>query len=343
MLEVVIKKSLENFTLDVAFKVNRGIVGILGPSGCGKSLTLQAIAGLLDPDYGKIVVGGRSLFDHEQKINIPTRKRKVGYVFQNYALFPHLTVSENIGYGLQSLSKKERDKKIATILETVQLSGLESRYPNQLSGGQQQRVALARTLITEPDILLLDEPFSALDQHVKKVLELELLEIIKHNFSGVVLFVTHNIEEAYRLCDYICLYENGTTIQFDKKEEVLQRPVNKAAARIVGCENILQIETINDSYVAVNGLKLHLDSRLKSKKSYVGIHSYDATFITKEAKTNSFQYEIVSIVESIDHTLVSVAVNDVLFKVSVAKSQIKDITNPVSRLYLPPEKLFLME
>lgn len=343
MLKVNINKSLGNFKLDVAFEVEKGIVGILGPSGCGKSLTLQAIAGLLKPDSGLISVGDRILLDSEAKKDIPTRDRKIGYVFQNYALFPHLTVTENIGFGLKGLSKQEKHKKISEMLEVVQLTGLESRYSNELSGGQQQRVALARTLITKPDILLLDEPFSALDQHVKKHLELELLDIIKQSFSGVVLFVTHNIEEAYRLCDYICLYDRGVNIQYGKKEEVLASPISKAAAQIVGCENILPIDTVKETSIQVKTVTLHLDRAVTTRKRYVGIHSYDIAFIPKKNGINMFHYTISSIVDGIDHATVTVSINNLRLKVRVSKALVTEIYKEDLMLYLPPEKLILMD
>ena len=343
MLKVNIDKKLGNFKLNVDFLVEKGIVGILGPSGCGKSLTLQAIAGLLKPDSGMISVGDRTLFNGKEKIDIPTRDRKIGYVFQNYALFPHLTVAENIGFGLKGLAKQEKNKKISELLGVVQLTGLETRYPNELSGGQQQRVALARTLITKPDILLLDEPFSALDQHVKKHLELELLDIIKQSFSGVVLFVTHNIEEAYRLCDYICLYDRGVNIQYGKKEEVLASPISKAASQIVGCENVLPIETVEGTSILVNAVQLHLDRAVATRKRYVGIHSYDIAFIPKKNGINMFHYTITSIVDAIDHATVAVSINTLHLKVRVSKSLVNEICKEELMLYLPPEKLILME
>lgn len=344
MLDVNIKKSLGTFKLDVALKVEKGIVGILGPSGCGKSLTLQAIAGLLKPDVGKISVGDRILFDQETKRNIPTRDRKIGYVFQNYALFPHLTVYENIGFGLKGLPTVEKQKRINEMLHIVQLTGLENRYPNQLSGGQQQRVALARTLVTEPEILLLDEPFSALDQHVKKRLELELLDIIKRSFSGVVLFVTHNIEEAYRMSDYICLYDNGRNIQFGDKEEVLQRPVNKEAAHIVGCQNIFVIDEIKDNYIFVNGLQFQVASPPQKKKKHVGIHSYEVKFIPVAKKlANSFPYEITSIVNSIDRSTVCLNVKKLLIKVDVSRTFVDELLKGTYLVHFPPEKLILLD
>ncbi|RXJ01910.1 ATP-binding cassette domain-containing protein [Anaerobacillus alkaliphilus] len=343
MININIKKSLGEFNLDVAFQVEKGIVGILGPSGCGKSLTLQAIAGLLNPDSGNISIGNHVVFDPKKKINIPTRKRKVGYVFQNYALFPHLTVSENIGFGLNGMSRIEKTKKVSEMLEVVQLTGLENRYPNELSGGQQQRVALARTLVTEPEILLLDEPFSALDQHVKKQLELELLAIIKKNFSGVVLFVTHNIEEAYRICDYLCLYDSGRNIQFGTKQEVLERPISKSAAKIVGCENVFEIRWMNGNSVVLDGIELELEDCVLTTKRYLGIHSYDLSFVASNDRANTFPYAITSVVDGIDRATVSVVVANVTFHVVVSKSSLEGIMKGDLLLYVPFDKILFMD
>ncbi len=164
-LYVDIEKDLSSFKLKVEIKQEKGTLGFLGESGSGKSMTLKCIAGLEKPTRGKIVLNDRVLFDSEKKINLSTQDRKVGFLFQNYALFPHMTVSQNIELGLLKLSKSEKKEIVARYLDILKLNGFEGRYPWQLSGGQQQRVALARALATSPDILLLDEPFSALDHH----------------------------------------------------------------------------------------------------------------------------------------------------------------------------------
>lgn len=166
-LLVDIEKVLQGFTLKVKLDIGNETLGLLGQSGCGKSMTLKCIAGIETPTKGKIILNGRTLFDSEKGINIPIKKRKVGYLFQNYALFPNMTVLQNIQFGLKDLSQKEREKIAQDKINMFQLNGLENRYPSQLSGGQQQRVAIARALAVEPEILLLDEPFSALDNFLK--------------------------------------------------------------------------------------------------------------------------------------------------------------------------------
>ena len=196
-LYVDIKKKFPGFSLNIQFEGSKERIGLLGASGSGKSMTLRCIAGLVKPDEGKIIVNGKIFFDSEKGINLKPQNRKVGFLFQNYALFPHLTIKENIAFGIIGLSYSDRDLKVLQLLEKFHLTGLENRYPHQVSGGQQQRVALARTIATEPDILLLDEPFSALDEHLRSHMTKEMLGFLKE-FNGSTLFVTHNMEEAYQ-------------------------------------------------------------------------------------------------------------------------------------------------
>ncbi len=168
-IEVNIKKRLGDFQLDVAFTAENEIMALLGASGCGKSMTLKCIAGIETPDTGRIVLDGRVLFDSEKRINVKPQKRKAGYLFQQYALFPNMTVWQNIAAGLRN--KKKADEVLPRIIDSMHLNGMERKRPHELSGGQQQRVALARILVNEPDVVLLDEPFSALDSHLRFDLE----------------------------------------------------------------------------------------------------------------------------------------------------------------------------
>lgn len=212
-------------------------MAILGPSGCGKTMTLKCIAGLMTPDQGKIVLNKQALFDSQQRINLPARERNIGFLFQNYALFPHLTVHENIAFGIRQLPVAQRNERVQQLLGKMRLERFGHRYPVELSGGQQQRVALARAMAPEPEVLLLDEPFSALDTQVKERLEAELLEI-QADFQGHVLFVTHNLAEAYRLSSKMAVYETGGLLQWGERHTVIERPANKTVARLTGMENI---------------------------------------------------------------------------------------------------------
>lgn len=238
--------------MEVNFTVGQEIMAILGPSGCGKTMTLKCIAGLMTPDQGKIVLNEQVLFDSLQRINLPAQQRKIGFLFQNYALFPHLTVNENIAFGIRSLPVAQRSERVQQLLGKMRLDRLGHRYPVELSGGQQQRVALARALAPEPQVLLLDEPFSALDTQVKERLEAELLEI-QSGFMGHVLFVTHNLAEAYRLSSKMAVYETGGLLQWGERHTIIEHPANKTVARLTGMENIFEgmVSGMEDSRVDI--------------------------------------------------------------------------------------------
>ncbi len=210
MLEVQIYKKLAEFDLDVSFQVNDNILGLMGASGSGKSMTLKCIAGIETPDQGRIVLNDRVLFDSEKKINVPIQKRNVGYMFQSYALFPNMDVYENISVGLRARKVKDVDIVVRKVMKQFQISELTSRYPKQLSGGQRQRVALARLMAYEPDVLLLDEPFSALDEDLKEDLLRELKSELQ--ISKPVVFVSHNKEEVNELCDFKYKIKQGEIV-----------------------------------------------------------------------------------------------------------------------------------
>lgn len=235
-LLVDVEKQLPAFTLNTAFTAQQEALGILGGSGSGKSMTLRCIAGIETPTKGRIVLNGRVLFDSDQQINLPSYQRNISLVFQNYALFPHMTVAQNIAFGLQKLSKPLRKERVKQQLALVQMQGLGDRYPHQLSGGQQQRVALARALATEPEALLLDEPFSALDTYLRSQMEQQLLEVLS-NYRGVTLFVTHNLEEAYRICEKLMVMSGGKPIAHDVKHQIFERPQTVRVAQLTGCKN----------------------------------------------------------------------------------------------------------
>lgn len=210
MLEVQIYKKLAEFDLDVSFQVNDNILGLMGASGSGKSMTLKCIAGIETPDQGRIVLNDRVLFDSEKKINVPIQKRNVGYMFQSYALFPNMNIYENISVGLRARKVKDVDIVAQKVMKQFQISELASRYSKQLSGGQRQRVALARLMAYEPDVLLLDEPFSALDEDLKEDLLRELKSELQ--ISKPVIFVSHNKEEVNELCDFKYKIKQGEIV-----------------------------------------------------------------------------------------------------------------------------------
>jgi molybdate transport system ATP-binding protein len=258
VLEVRIKKKFTGFNLDVELSAKKEILTVLGPSGSGKTMTLKCIAGLIRPDEGYIRLGDRVLFDSEKRINLPPRQRKVGFVFQDYALFPHMTVNNNITFGLQIRKREETIKRITGLLEKMHIRELGHRYPAQLSSGQQQRVAIARALFHEPEILLLDEPFSALDTHRKEDLELELLNLHK-TYEGDMVFVTHDVAQGYKLGSRIAVFESGSIVQCDTKQKVIESPVNCTVARLTGVKNLIEGDVVSKdteyTLIAVPGLE----------------------------------------------------------------------------------------
>ena len=239
MVSLSITKCLPGFTLDVHWEADDPVVGLFGPSGAGKTLTLQCLAGLVRPDRGRIALNGRVFFDSASGVDLPPQSRRLGYVFQGYALFPHLTVEENVAFGLKDRPREERVRRTQMVLERLGLAPQARRYPGELSGGQQQRVALARALAVDPDLLLLDEPLSALDAPLRRQLREELGRIVREWGKATVL-VTHDLAEAYQLADRIVVYESGQVLQAAPKSELLWQPTSERVARLIGVRNLLR-------------------------------------------------------------------------------------------------------
>jgi molybdate transport system ATP-binding protein len=231
-------RMVEPLALDVAFDVDEGeLLALVGPSGGGKSMILRSIAGFEKPIGGSISVGGENWFDAECGLFVPARKRRVGMVFQSYALFPHLSARQNVLAAIPQQAAGERTDLANEFLARVNLKGLGDRLPAQMSGGQRQRVAVARALAREPDVLLLDEPFSAVDQVTRIRLQRELVEL-RANLSIPIILVTHDIEEAARLADRVAVLHEGRIPQIAPFEILSNKPVNATVARLVGVRNI---------------------------------------------------------------------------------------------------------
>ena len=241
MLKLYIEKRLASFTLRTELETDGANLALLGASGSGKSMTLKCIAGIERPDRGHIELDGRVLFDSERHIDLPPQQRRVGYLFQNYALFPNMTARQNILCGVRSGTRAEKRRRADAFIRRFRLEGLENRLPSQLSGGQQQRVALARILASEPQAILLDEPLSALDTFLRWRLELELTELLA-DFSGVILWVTHDLGECRRNCPRVCVMENGRSSPILATEQLLRCPQTPAQARLIGCRNFYKLE-----------------------------------------------------------------------------------------------------
>lgn len=221
-LQVELVKKVKTGTIRLEFSLENEVLGILGRSGCGKSVTLKCIAGILPPESGRIRLDDRTLYDSEKKINRKARERRIGYLFQNYALFPNMTVLENICF---SLKKKDRAGQAYAweLLERFYLTEVADSYPAILSGGQQQRTAMARMLAARPEVLLLDEPFSALDSFLRREMEREVREVLK-SFGGVSILVSHNKEEIRRLTQRCMVMEQGKIAELGRTEEIFARP-----------------------------------------------------------------------------------------------------------------------
>ncbi len=274
-LVVRFKKRLSaSFVLEVDFGVEKTVLGILGPSGCGKSMTLKCIAGVEKPDEGYIAYHGRVFFDSSAGVNLKPQARRVGLLFQNYALFPHLTVSENIGIGI-SLPPAEKTRRVEEWLARMQLQGMENRLPSRLSGGQQQRAALARMLAASPDLILLDEPFSALDAHLREQMQLEIRGIVRE-YPEVIL-VTHDRDEAYRLCDGLLVMESGKVLGRGGCRELFAHPGSKRVAQLTGCKNFSRVQRLGPRRLLAEDWGIELDTAENIGKAvrHVGIRAHD--------------------------------------------------------------------
>jgi molybdate transport system permease protein len=278
-LEVQIEKKLADFTLDVTFRATETPLSILGASGAGKSMLLRCIAGLERPSRGRITLNDRTLFDSAQRVGIPARERRIGLLFQHYALFPHRTVAQNIAFGLNDLSRAEQSTRSAALISRTHLSELEQRYPRELSGGEQQRTALARALAIEPEALLLDEPLSALDTHLRGQVEAQLQETFAI-FRRPALLVTHNMEEAYRLGEQLLVLARGRVAAFGPKEEIFRRPPTSEVARLTGCKNISRAQPNPDGTLQALdwNCPLHLAHQPAATTKYIGIRAHHIDF-----------------------------------------------------------------
>jgi molybdate ABC transporter permease protein len=300
-ITVSVCKELVSFRLEVHLFAEQTL-GILGASGAGKSMLLRCIAGIETPNTGQIMLNGRMLFNSETGINVPIRDRRLGFLVQNYALFPHMTVAENIAFGLPSgLSRAEIRAEISEQLGAVQLENLEHFYPQQLSGGQQQRVALARALASRPEALLLDEPFSALDTYLRSQLEQTMIARLAR-YSGSTLLVTHNLEEAYRICQNLLVLDRGRAIAQDSKHSIFDRPSSFRVAQLTGCKNFSQAIIRADGKIDALDWDCTLEivdkNPLSQTIQYVGIRAHQISFRTGADQPNSFPGWVVEASET---------------------------------------------
>ena len=295
-LTVDIKKRLGEFYLDITLETKGGISGLLGASGSGKSMTLMCIAGIVKPDCGRIVLNGKTLFDSELHINLPPQQRRVGYLFQNYALFPHMSIRQNILCGLRGeKNHAKKEHSLREIIELMQLSGLEKRRPSQLSGGQQQRAALARILVGNPELLVLDEPFSALDSHLRAQLQIETQKLIKR-FGKDTLLVTHSRNEAYQLCQEIALLDAGAIIAHKDTKQLFADPLSRQAALLTGCKNVAAAKKAGAYSVEVPawGIRLTTTSAVGEDLCAIGVRAH---YFDPHTAANRFSVRLTGEIE----------------------------------------------
>ncbi len=275
-LIVDIRKDLGDFHLRTSFEAGNGITGLLGASGSGKSLTLKCIAGIERPDEGHIELDGKVLFDSKQKIDLPPQKRGVGYLFQNYALFPHMTLRRNILCALHAeKDRQKKEKVLEEMIRMMRLEGLEDYRPHQLSGGQQQRAALARILAGRPRALLLDEPFSSLDAHLRDSLKIELRDLLLE-YGKEVLMVTHSRDEAYNMSSVVGVMDEGRLLAIKPTKKLFADPGSVAAARITGCKNIAAARKISafEAEVPEWGIRLTTAGEIRDGLKAVGLRAH---------------------------------------------------------------------
>ena len=283
-----IKYRIGEFELAAEYEALPGqVLTLFGPSGAGKTTILKAIAGLIRPHQGRIEIAGRVVFDQSGPLWVPPHRRNVGFLTQDYHLFPHLDVAGNIGYGLSRTEAGERHRRVKELAETFQLTGLEDRRPNQISGGQQQRAALARALAPKPDVLLLDEPFNSLDVELRRSLRSELKSTLRKAEIPAIM-VTHDIEEALSVGDVVQVIDNGKLQAIGSPLEILGQPGQSRVARLVGVENLLQLAVMS-------------------------LHSQDGTMICTDGPAGSLRLEVpLSDVSNGDRVTVGIRASDII-------------------------------
>jgi molybdate transport system ATP-binding protein len=300
-LSVNIRKRLDNFQLNVRFEAGNETLALLGASGCGKSVTLRCIAGILKPDEGRIELDGQVLFDSAGHIDLPPQKRNVGYLFQQYALFPNMTVRQNIAVAVRDRTKQESVTEEK--LQQFRLAEAADRRPRQLSGGQQQRTALARILASEPKAILLDEPFSALDSYLKYQLELELHDTLER-FPGTVVWVSHDRGEVWRNCPRVCVMDHGHSEPVAAMAELFRHPGTESAARLSGCKNYIRVLPDGDRIQLPDwGVSLHCGAAVPDDVAIAGIRSHQVR-IAAGTEENRIFCSVMRVVDDVFGTIV---------------------------------------
>lgn len=367
MLMVDIEKKFPGFHLKVQFEGSHLPTGLLGASGSGKSMTLRCIAGLERPDAGRIILNGRVLYDAKSHVNLPSQERRVGMLFQNYALFPHMTVAQNIGFALNQLTRNKREDRIRKQLEAVHMLEFAGRYPYQLSGGQQQRVALARALAVQPEVLLLDEPFSALDDHLRTIMIRQLGDLLS-GFAGDLILVSHNMDEAYQICDQLVVLSEGRVEAQGHKQTIFEHPPSCDTARLTGCKNLVSAYKIpeekcvtkpdaiaNDSIISIPewGMHVYVPDAGEQQKNirFAGIRAHHIRLAKENEQVNVVHVEVSAASETPFRAFLYLRIQSapqnesgwhLLWDISREEwAMLQTIQSPY-RIHLPPESIMLM-
>lgn len=338
MLVCKIRKNFKNFKLDVDFEMDNESLGLLGASGSGKSLTLKAIGGFIKPDSGKIILNGRTLFDSERKINLRPQDRRVGYLFQDYALFPNFTVEENVRAGLREKAD------ITDKLKEMQIYDIKDKIPAYISGGERQRTALCRILVNKPDILLLDEPFSALDEFLKNSIEAEVLNIIRKYYLKTIL-VSHNKDEVYRMCDNIISISNGRSGEKKETKDFFENPTSLTEAKLIGINNFSDFEIAKDE-MFLKAWGIRLKTKIKTEANLCALRSRDIILSDRALNDDFIRIEDFRLIENIDSYLVILNQDDKKYddlRVEIDKEEYKNFEDGPKYFAIDSRKLLFLK
>lgn len=352
LIDVNIKKKLQNFDLEIAFSMNNGILAVIGESGSGKSMLLKSIAGIEKIDAGHISITSKIFFDEKRNINVPIKDRKIGYLFQSYALFPHLTVIENIMLVIKSKDKTEKKNKAEALLKKFKILSLANKFPNKISGGEKQRVALARILATDPDILLLDEPFSALDTNLKWEIEYDLINFLKE-YKKPTIFVTHDMDEALRVGEEILVLSKGKKVDFGTKNEILSSPKNLETAKFMGLKNFMEvIDNGNELFIKDFEINIKKYENFTKKYSYLILDS--KKFVLEKLENHiEIKLKFLNFIEDSRHYIfifkatltnqnfITVEINKEIFKDKLKNTLKLFNSKNIVTLYYPYDKIML--
>ena len=335
---VKFRKKFGAFSLSVDFEAEDEVLALLGGSGCGKSMTLKCIAGIVTPDEGKIVVDGVTFFDSERGVNLRPQQRRCGLLFQNYALFPNMTAKQNIMTVLRRGGGKceNSEERYREIAEKFFITGLDEHYPSQLSGGQQQRVALARIMASDPAIIMLDEPLSALDSYLRWQLELNLQRTLAE-FPGTTLYVSHNRDEVYRLCDTVCVLTQGKSDPKETIKELFAAPATLGAALISGCKNISPAQVRPEGLFCPDwGVTLRTAQPVSDRTRYAGIRAH---YFTLEGAVNPIPCRVSRVIDNVFSTVVMLSTpGPGLLRLELDKDRWAALGEPRAlTLYIAPE------